>query len=83
MSVEESSSQTEDMSLTSGKAASLTAEEVLSHLRANPRDGLTTTEASRRRSLYGLNEVVVKEPIPAWKKYLDQVDKIFSFYLDS
>lgn len=77
MSAEESAAETEDMSLTSEKAASLTAEEVLDHLKVNPRVGLTTIEASRRRTIYGLNEVVVKEPTPLWKKYLDQVRLFF------
>jgi magnesium-transporting ATPase (P-type) len=73
MSAEESPAETEDMSLTSERAASLTAEEVLAHLNVRPQAGLTTSEASRRRTIYGLNEVVVKEPTPLWKKYLDQV----------
>lgn len=54
------------------QASQISAHEVQTVLRVDPRRGLDTADANRRREIHGLNAVGIKEPEPIWKKYLDQ-----------
>ena len=60
------------MWLPSKDAASLEVEEVVRKLDTNISNGLTWSEANRRKTVVGLNEFVVKEEEPLWRKYLEQ-----------
>jgi len=62
----------DEMWLPSKDAASLEVEEVVRKLDTNVKNGLSWSEASRRKTLVGLNEFVVKEEEPIWRKYLEQ-----------
>ncbi len=63
------------------RAAGLSSWDVLSYMRVSPSEGLSMTEASRRRNIHGFNEVVVTKPDPLWKKYLDQFNNPFILLL--
>lgn len=74
--------------ISSGKASSLSVDEVLKQFRSDPIHGLTNDEVERRRKLHGLNEFDVVEDMPLWRKYIDQVcsplytlDKLFLNYV--
>lgn len=47
--------------------------EVLQRLGVEASRGLSTKQAEERRKLHGMNEFVIKEEDPLWKKYLNQV----------
>lgn len=47
--------------------------EVLERLGTNGSQGLTSKQVEERRRLHGLNEFIIKEDDPLWKKYLNQV----------
>ena len=59
--------------ISSGKASSLSVEEVLKQFRSDPLLGLNNDEVERRRMLHGLNEFDAVEDTPLWRKYIDQV----------
>lgn len=59
--------------ISSGKASSLSVEEVLKQFRSDPLLGLNNDEVERRRKLHGLNEFDAVEDTPLWRKYIDQV----------
>lgn len=69
------------MVLSSDRAATLDARDVISYMRVNPAEGLSVTEASGRRNVHGFNEVNVTKPEPLWKKYLDQFNNPFILLL--
>ena len=77
----EESEVSEIMVLPCERAVGLSAQDVLSFMRVAPHEGLSVTEASRRRNIHGLNEVVVAKPDPLWKKYLDQFNNPFILLL--
>lgn len=54
-------------------AAVSTVPEVVHRLGADASRGLSTKQAEERRQLHGLNEFIIKEEDPLWKKYLNQV----------
>lgn len=58
--------------ISSGKASSLSVEEVLKQFRSDPLLGLNNDEVERRRKLHGLNEFDAVEDTPLWRKYIDQ-----------
>ena len=49
-----------------------TSDEVLAALGADPRRGLTGTEARARLERHGRNELAAEPPVPAWRKLLAQ-----------
>ena len=49
-----------------------TAEAVLTGLAADARSGLSRSEAEKRLSRYGRNELTEENPIPRWRKFLAQ-----------
>ena len=49
-----------------------TAEAVLAGLAADARSGLSRSEAEKRLSRYGRNELTEENPIPRWRKFLAQ-----------
>ncbi|XP_048748912.2 calcium-transporting ATPase type 2C member 1-like isoform X2 [Ostrea edulis] len=59
-------------SMPPSQAAILPYTEVEARLRTNNSTGLHTTEANRRRVLYGVNDFQINNEEPLWKKYLDQ-----------
>ena len=77
----EESEVSEIMVLPCERAVGLSAQDVLSFMRVAPNEGLSVTEASRRRNIHGFNEVVVAKPDPLWKKYLDQFNNPFILLL--
>lgn len=50
----------------------LTADDVLSALRTDPRTGLTQAQARERLLHYGRNELTAETPLPTWRKVLGQ-----------
>ena len=69
------------MWLSCGEACTLPAEAVQAKLNVNPSQGLSSLEVSRRRDIYGFNEVNVGKPDPLWKKYIDQFNNPFILLL--
>lgn len=59
--------------LRASEAALKPVSEVLAGLRTNSSRGLASSEVEERRRLHGLNEFIIKEEDPLWKKYLNQV----------
>ncbi len=59
--------------LRASDAAMAPLSEVLQRLGADPATGLTSKQAEQGRNLHGLNEFLIKEEDPLWKKYLNQV----------
>ena len=59
--------------ISSGRASSLSVEEVIKQFNTSETRGLTNDEIERRRMLHGWNEFDVTEEKSLWKKYLDQV----------
>lgn len=59
--------------LLKGDDPSLTdADEVAKLLDVDPKKGLTSEEAKRRRAKFGPNELASAPPVPKWKKFLQQ-----------
>jgi len=81
MSSAEEELESDIMVLASERAAAISLKDVLSYLRVAPGQGLSMSEASRRRNIHGFNEVVVAKPDPLWKKYLDQFNNPFILLL--
>ena len=60
------------MWLPSSDASGMDAEEVVRRLSTNITSGLDWNEAERRKTMFGANELVVKQEDPIWRKYLEQ-----------
>ena len=60
---------------------SLSAEKVLKHHETTPRMGLSTSEAARRLSEHGSNELVEKGKKKAWQILLAQVKEVMILIL--
>ena len=58
--------------LTTNEPHRKTAEEVLTAFRTDADRGLTESEAERRLTLLGANELDSAQPHPEWRKFLDQ-----------
>lgn len=54
-------------------AAACALSDVLHRVGGNITRGLTTSQAEERRNIHGMNEFVIKDEDPLWKKYLKQV----------
>jgi magnesium-transporting ATPase (P-type) len=55
------------------------AAEVVAELDTHPTAGLTAAEAARRLQRYGRNELEAEKPLPAWRRFLDQLaDPLFT-----
>lgn len=52
------------------------ASEVIKELAADPKNGLTTTEAEKRVEKYGLNELAKKEKESIWEKIKEQFEDL-------
>ena len=59
--------------LASEEACMLSTEQVVERVQTDLHNGLSPTEAERRRTLNGFNEFQISEEEPLWKKYLGQV----------
>ena len=59
--------------LSSGKASSISVDEMERTFNTDLRKGLSEEEAERRRKVYGSNDFDVGEELPLWKKYCNQV----------
>lgn len=55
--------------------------EVLNALGTDARNGLSEREAQERLQKYGKNELMAEEPVPAWKKFLEQFKDILVILL--
>lgn len=53
---------------------SKSAEEVISYLQSDERNGLDPSEVLRRRDLFGWNELEKEEKKPLWKLILEQFE---------
>ena len=62
-----------ETSMKTSEAAALSCSDVLQRLQVKPSRGLSDTQAEERRKVNGLNEFIIKEDDPLWKKYLKQV----------
>lgn len=60
------------------KAASLSVDEVINYLGADPVRGLDESTAERRLHVHGPNEFEISKEEPLWKRYLGQVEINFS-----
>ncbi|KAF8986140.1 hypothetical protein BGZ46_009251 [Entomortierella lignicola] len=49
-----------------------TPEEILNHFKVNPKQGLSTSEASAALEKYGKNELPEEDPTPLWELILEQ-----------
>jgi Ca2+-transporting ATPase len=58
-----------------------TIEEVLEALGTDTRQGLSPSEASARLERHGPNELLAKEPVPAWKRFLAQFKDVLVILL--
>jgi P-type Ca2+ transporter type 2C len=54
---------------------------VIAALGADPRRGLSGIEAQARLEHHGRNELVVEEPVPAWRKFLAQFSDVLVILL--
>lgn len=54
-------------------AASCVLSDVLHRVGGNTTRGLTSSQVEERRNIHGMNEFVIKDEDPLWKKYLKQV----------
>ena len=54
----------------------LHADDVVSELRTDPRQGLTDAEVRSRRERYGGNELATEQAIPAWRRFLAQFQDV-------
>ena len=52
------------------------ADEVVSTLASDSRNGLSESEARERLDKYGANELKAKKPVPGWKKLLAQFQNV-------
>ncbi len=59
----------------------MSAEDLLSALAADPRQGLSTAEARARLGRYGPNKLAEKKPIPGWLKFLAQFGNVLVILL--
>ncbi|MDX3966312.1 MAG: cation-translocating P-type ATPase [Bradyrhizobium sp.] len=58
-----------------------TVEQVIAALKTQPRSGLSPTEAARRLTHYGRNELDAVPPRPQWLKFLDQFTDVLVLLL--
>ncbi|MDP2787343.1 MAG: cation-translocating P-type ATPase [Pseudomonadota bacterium] len=58
-----------------------TVEQACSELKADPAQGLSAEDASRRLALHGPNRLTEKPPRPVWLKFLDQFRSVLTFVL--
>jgi magnesium-transporting ATPase (P-type) len=61
--------------LSSAKVSSMSIDDVERDFQTNISSGLASSEAERRKRIYGLNEFDVGPETPLWRKYVDQVCK--------
>ncbi len=59
----------------------LSAEEILTHLRTDPRRGLTSEEAERRLRIYGLNRLAEAPPPSFWSQLWAQLNSFVVWLL--
>ena len=59
----------------------LEPDQVLAQLQTDPRTGLTTAEAEKRRQRYGPNELVDRGGVSPWKILWDQLTSIMVLIL--
>jgi Ca2+-transporting ATPase len=57
------------------------ADEVLAGLETDARSGLSARQARERLERYGKNELAAEKPIPAWRKFLDQLTDVLVILL--
>lgn len=62
-------------SLSAGEAAVCSSSEVLRRMSVESARGLDTGLVEQRRKAHGLNEFLIKEEDPLWRKYLNQVKR--------
>jgi magnesium-transporting ATPase (P-type) len=59
--------------LASAKVSSMSIDDVERDFQSQMSSGLVSSEAERRKRIYGLNEFDVGPDTPLWRKYVDQV----------
>ena len=59
--------------LSSAKVSSMSIDDVERDFQSQISSGLVSSEAERRKRIYGLNEFDVGHDTPLWRKYVDQV----------
>ena len=67
--------------LGAAEAAVSEVSEVILRLCADTSRGLSDKQAEQRRKVHGLNEFIIKEDDPLWKKYLNQVRQKASYLI--
>ena len=66
--------------LSSAKVSSMSIDDVERDFQSQISLGLVSSEAERRKRIYGLNEFDVGHDTPLWRKYVDQV-KTYKFLI--
>ena len=62
--------------LQSAKVSSMSIDDVERDFQSHISSGLVSSEAERRKRIYGLNEFDVGPDTPLWRKYVDQVSNV-------